>query len=189
MVKIPYKPIHVTPVSDYTLNIGGQMRFGPILTKWLKCFHLLTVIGWVGGVISLSVLHFLRFKASGIGADLHGIDRAAHLIDWAVVVSLGAIGVFLTGLLYSWCTNWGFFRHKWIIAKWIILLFCTISGLYLGSWEETMGAISQQLGSAALQDPRYISSMYLNFWLGSIQVVLLIFAMCLSVFKPWKPKK
>ena len=167
------------------------MKFSPAQTKWLKCFHLLAVAGWVGGALSLMLLHFLRFEgAEEIGDILHGIDRASHLIDMGVVVLLGAIGCLLTGLLYSLFTNWGFFRHKWLIIKWAITIFGILAGtFFLGPWETAMNDISRQQGGAALLDAKYLSSMYLNFWFGILQVVLLVSAMFLSVFKPWKVKK
>jgi len=167
------------------------MKFSPAQTKWLKCFHLLAVAGWVGGALSLMLLHFLRFEgAEEIGDILHGIDRASHLIDMGVVVLLGAIGCLLTGLLYSIFTNWGFFRHKWLIVKWAITVFGILSGtFFLGPWETAMNDISRLQGGAALLDTNYLSSMYLNFWFGILQVVLLVSAMFLSVFKPWKMKK
>ena len=166
------------------------MKLSPVQTKWLKCFHLLAAAGWIGGAISLMFLHFLRFKGAEIGDVLHGIDRASHLIDMGVVVLLGALGCFLSGLIYSIFTNWGFFRHKWLIAKWGITVFCILSGtFFLGPWETAMNDISRQQGGAALLDAQYLSSMRLNFWFGMLQVVLLVSAMVLSVFKPWKTKK
>ena len=163
------------------------MRFSSTQTKWLKCIHLLAVAGWAGGAVSLMLLHFLRFQGVEVGNDLHGIDMAAHLIDMVVIVWLGAVGCLVTGLLYSLCTNWGFFRHKWVLVKWIITIFCVLSGtFFLGPWETTMVEISGELGGSALLDTKYTSSMYLNFWFGIVQVVLIIFAMFISVFKPWK---
>lgn len=165
------------------------MRLSPNLTKWLKCLHLLAAAGWVGGAVSLLILHFLRFKGVESSEELYGIDRAAHLIDMGVVVYLGAFGCLLTGLLYSTYTNWGFFRHRWIIVKWIITILCILSGtFFLGPWETAMVNISHQSGDASLLDGKYLSSMYLNFWFGIVQLVLLIFAMFISVFKPWKQK-
>jgi len=165
------------------------MKLNPSQTKWLKCFHLLAAAGWIGGAISLMLLHFLRFQGDAIGDVLHGIDRASHMIDMGVVVLLGALGCFLTGLLYSLLTNWGFFRHKWLIVKWVITVFCILSGtFFLGPWETGMNDISRQLGGAALLDDRYLSYMYLNFWFGMVQVLLLVSAMFISVFKPWRRK-
>ncbi|MCL1893725.1 MAG: hypothetical protein FWG02_05780 [Holophagaceae bacterium] len=161
------------------------MRLSISMTKWLKCLHLLAVTGWVGGAISLLILHFLRFKGVESGNELYGIDRAAHLIDMGVVVILGAFGCLLTGLLYSALTNWGFFRHRWVLIKWIITIFCILSGTFLlGPWETTMLNISHKFGDTALEIVKYNSSMYLNFWFGVLQLILLIFAMFISVFKP-----
>jgi len=163
------------------------MGFSPKQTKWLKCFHLLAVTGWAGGAFSLLLLHFLRFKGFSSGNDLYGIDRASHLVDMGVIVILGATGCFVTGLLYSIFTNWGFFRHRWIMVKWIITIFCILFGtFFLGPWETTMVNISRELGNAALRDEKYISSMYLNFWFGLLQIILIIFVTFISVFKPWR---
>ena len=166
------------------------MRLNSTQTKWLKCIHLLAVAGWAGGAVSLMLLHFLRFQGVEVGNDLHGIDRAAHLIDMGVIVWLGAVGCLVTGLLYSLCTNWGFFRHKWVLVKWVITIFCVLSGtFFLGPWEAAMVEISGELGGAALLDAKYASSMYLNFWFGIFQIVLIVFAMFISVFKPWKSNR
>jgi hypothetical protein len=166
------------------------MRLGSTMTKWLKCFHLLAVSGWVGGAVSLMLLHSLRFQITGDSGHLHGIDMASHLIDMGVVVWLGATGCFLTGLLYSLFTSWGFFRHKWVLVKWIITIFCIISGtFYLGPWETTMLNISEQSGGAAILDAEYLSAMHLNFCFGMFQILLLVFACVISVFKPWKTVK
>ena len=167
------------------------MKLSPAQTKWLKCFHLLAVAGWIGGALSLTLLHFLRFQGvDEIGNDLRGIDRAGGLIDIGVVVILGALGCLLTGLLYSLFTKWGFFRHRWLLVKWIITVVCISSGIILlGPWETGMSEISRKLGAAALLDEKYLSYMYLNFWFGMVQIFLLVFAAFISVFKPWKTKK
>jgi hypothetical protein len=115
---------------------------------------------------------------------------AAHQIDTYVIVWLGAIGCLLTGLLYSLFTGWGFFRHRWLLVKWVITLFCVLSGTFwLGPWETAMLGISRQAGDAALSDAGYISAMYANFWLGIVQVSLIVFAVCISVFRPWRSKE
>ena len=166
------------------------MYFNAKQTKWLKCFHLLAVAGWAGGALSLFLLHFLRFRGSVVSEHLHGIDISAHLIDMGVIVALGAMGCLVTGLLYSLCTPWGFVRHRWIIVKWVITAFCILSGLvFLGPWESAMVDISRQSGANPLTDTKYLSSMYLNFWFGLFQFILIVFAMFISVFKPWKTKQ
>lgn len=77
------------------------MRFTATQTKWLKTAHLITVACWLGGALALVLLHQLRFAGVAPGSELHGIDRAAHLIDMGIVVLAGAMGCLATGLLYS----------------------------------------------------------------------------------------
>jgi hypothetical protein len=80
-------------------------------------------------------------------------------------------GTAITGLLYSLLTPWGFFRHRWLLAKWAIALFCVLSGaLWLGPSETAMLEISGRLGGAALSDAGYVSSMRINFCLGVVQL-------------------
>ena len=166
------------------------MRLSGTQMKWLKCFHLLFATGWAGGAMSLAVLHFLRFRGAEVGAQLYGIDLASHIIDMWVVVCLGAIGCLVTGLLYSIFTSWGFFRHRWVCVKWIVTAYGVLSGtFFLGPWETDMVNISSQLGADSLTDGKYLSSMYLNFWLGVVQIALLIFVIFISALKPWKRRE
>jgi uncharacterized membrane protein len=163
------------------------MRLSGAQMKWLKCFHLLSVAGWVGGALSVIVLYFLRFKGAEMGSHLHGIDMASNQIDLWVIIALGGVGCLVTGLVYSIFTNWGFFRHRWVCVKWIVVAFCLLSGTFwLGPLETNMLNISSQFGANAPMDEKYISGIYLNFWLGIMQIALLIFAMFISVLKPWK---
>ena len=165
------------------------MRFSPTQTKWLKSFHLLAATGWAGGAASLFLLHFLRFGGADIENDLHGIDRASHMIDMGIIVYLGALGCLFTGLLYSIFTGWGFFRHKWLLVKWILTVACILSGtFFLGPWEAAMVSISRRLGGAAILDAEYLASMYLNFWFGIVQIAAIVFMIVISVFKPWKKR-
>jgi len=39
-----------------------------------------------------------------------------------------AIGSFLTGLLYSHLTNWGYLKHYWIIVKWVFTITFIVIG-------------------------------------------------------------
>ena len=163
------------------------MRLTATQAKWLKTAHLVTVACWAGGALSLILLHQLRFEGVAPGGELHGIDRAAHLIDINIVVIGGALGCLVTGLLYSVCTGWGFIRHRWIIGKWLITLFGILFGTFaLGPWEKGMLALSGKLGHAALTNDAYLRYMHMNFGFGLLQVCLLIGAIWLSVFKPWK---
>jgi len=44
-----------------------------------------------------------------------------------------AIGSFLTGLLYSHLTNWGYLKHYWIIKKWVFKITFIVIGFLVNS--------------------------------------------------------
>ncbi|HEX2966602.1 MAG TPA: DUF2269 family protein [Syntrophorhabdaceae bacterium] len=156
--------------------------------RWLKFFHLIAVSSWIGGCIALLFLYFLKTDVSD-GSILYGINQSIHHVDMWVVVMPGAFGCLATGLVYSLFTNWGFFKHIWIVLKWIITLAAIVSGtVLLGPWENNMLELSRRLGINALTDPTYVFSEKMNFIFGLIQFAMLVFAAYLSVFKPWKGK-
>jgi hypothetical protein len=103
------------------------------------------------------------------------------------VVIPGAIGCLLTGLVYSAFSNWGFFKQKWIIVKWVITISAIFFGtFFLGPWETAMMNISGEMGLAAVEDAQYLYYQRMNFWFGTIQFFVLVFTVWISVFKPWR---
>jgi uncharacterized membrane protein len=157
--------------------------------KWLKAFHLLAVSCWVGGGVSLILLYFLKSRVTD-GGVLYGINQSIHHVDLAVVVIPGAFGCLLTGFIYSLFSNWGFFKHTWLIFKWIVTVAAILFGtFFLGPWETTMMEISGKLGMSSLSDQAYLYNERMNFIFGIIQVSILITTIFISIFKPWKSRK
>jgi len=157
--------------------------------RWLKAFHLLAVSCWVGGAVSLILLYFIKTGISD-GGVLYGINRSIHHVDMAVVVIPGAFGCFITGLVYSTFSNWGFFRHRWLIFKWIVTVIAILFGtFFLGPWETEMMKISGKTGLSSLTDAEYLYNEKMNLFFGTVQVSVLIITIFISVFKPWKKLK
>lgn len=155
---------------------------------WLKGFHLIAVSCWVGGGVAMILLYFLK-NGVGDGNVLYGINQSIHHVDIAVVVIPGAFGCLVTGALYSLFSNWGFFKHTWLIYKWIVTIFAILFGtFFLGPWETAMMEISGKLGMASLSNPGYLYNEKMNLIFGAIQILLLIVTVFISVFKPWKSR-
>lgn len=154
--------------------------------RWLKVVHLLCVCCWIGGAISLLLLYFLKRSVTD-GGELYGINQSIHHVDMAVVVIPGAFGCLLTGLAYSALSNWGFFKQRWIIIKWIITVSAILFGtFFLGPWETSMMQISGDLGLEALKNADYLYNQRMNLWFGALQCFILILTVWISVFKPWR---
>jgi large-conductance mechanosensitive channel len=157
--------------------------------KWLKGFHLLTVAFWVGGGFAMLMLYFLNETAID-GQVLFGINKSIHMIDIGVVVIPGAFGCLITGLIYSTFSSWGFFKHKWIIFKWIVTVGAILMGMFfLGPWETTMMELSGDLGISALKNEEYQYVEKMGFIFGTVQFLLLAVTIFISIFKPWECKK
>lgn len=159
--------------------------------KWLKGFHMLAVACWIGGAVSLVLLYFLKGDVDD-GGVLYGINQSIHFVDMQVVVIPGAFGCLLTGLIYSIFSNWGFFKHNWLIFKWIVTITAILFGtFFLGPWETTMMEISCKLGLAALTDPAYLYNQHMNLIFGALQCLILMITVFISIFKPWRgaPRK
>ena len=157
--------------------------------NWLKGFHLIAVSSWIGGAVSLLALYFPK-EGVNDGGVLYGINRSIHHVDMNIVVIPGAIGSLLTGLFYSLFSHWGFFKHNWLTFKWIVTVTAILFGtFFLGPWETAMMEISGKIGLASLTDSAYLFYQQMNLMFGTLQVLVLIITLFVSILKPWKSKK
>jgi len=121
--------------------------------------------------------------------QLYGINLSMKLIDDFVIIP-GGVGSLLTGLLYSIFTNWGWFKHKWVTTKWAINLFGVIFGTFwLGPWLNAMPPISKIEGLKALINPVFAHNQRMLYIFGTFQLATIIFAVFISILKPWKRRK
>ena len=157
--------------------------------RWLKGFHLIAVSCWIGGAVALILLYFLKNDVTD-GGVLYGINQSIHHVDMRVIVIPGAFGCLLTGLIYSNFSNWGFFKHNWLIFKWIVTIAAILFGtFFLGPWETKMMEISGNLGLSSLSDEAYLYNERMNLIFGVVQCLVLMITLFISIFKPWKKRK
>lgn len=154
--------------------------------KVLKILHLLAISYWIGGALALLTLVWVSTYAQN-GDELYGVLKSMRLINVVVVVWLGAWGSFFTGLAYSVCTNRGFFRHKWVILKWLITIYMMVSGtILMGPWSNFLFESAAELNSAALAHPEFLAVRTHYLRLEFFNMALFVLAIVLSVFKPWE---
>jgi uncharacterized membrane protein len=157
--------------------------------RWLKGFHIIAVSCWIGGAVALILLYLLKDNVVN-GDVLYGINQSIHHVDMVVVVIPGAFGCLITGLIYGIFSNWGFFKHNWMIFKWIVTITAILFGtFYLGPWETKMMEISGELGMSALNDSSYLYNQKMNLLFGSLQCLVLMITVFISIFKPWGKRK
>ena len=156
--------------------------------KWLKSIHLLAAGVWVTVGLTMFLLQFMSDEIQ-TGDQLNLMNKILHFIDMKILVP-AAILCLLTGWMYSHFTKWAYFKHGWMIFKWVItLLIITLGTIYSGPWITNLVRISGELGMAALDNADYQwYDKYQNI-MGFCMNATLIITVFISVFKPWKSKK
>ena len=154
--------------------------------KTLKVFHLLFVMMWIIGVVAMAIIYFSYPQS---GDELYSSFHIMRLIDDILVIP-GAMLTVITAIIYGKFTNWGFFKHRWIIVKWIISITIIVVGTFVFSpWLNNCLEIANKQRDGALTNPDILHYRSLISIFASIQSSALIFLVIVSVFKPWKKKK
>ena len=143
-------------------------KLSPRNTHWLKTLHIILAGLWLGGAVAVVLGQFVLTAEAGL--ELYGQDVAMKFVDDFVIIP-AAIGSLLTGLLYSLLTPWGFFRHRWVVVKWIITIAGILIGtFYLGPWLNALPSLSLAEGLSALSNPDYQFLKKMNRSIGAVQV-------------------
>ena len=155
--------------------------------KILKIVHLLLSFMWIGGGLSMILLLFTTSPQEA--NEMYMRSLTLKLIDdWLIIP--GAIGVFLTGIVYGIWTNWGFFKHRWITVKWILTTVMILFGTFLmGPWVNGNVYNVQDISNYTPNNETFFHNVSLTTICGSIQVSILIIVVIISVLKPWKSNK
>lgn len=151
--------------------------------KVLKCFHLLFVMIWLVGIVSMWALSLL---VPASGDELSMLMTSILWIDHMLTIP-GAMLTVLTGIVYGLFTNWGFFRHGWLIGKWIISIVVILVGtFYFHPTSLHAMDIIRQGSDAAMENPEVIAAMTQTQYSSFIQASVLVCLVVVSVFKPGK---
>ena len=129
---------------------------------WL---HVVTSVGWLSQAVALLALVLYGMKTGDGNAF-----RMARVLDHQVLAFMGAASAF-TGMMLSATTPWGYFRHWWVLSKFVI----TVGQLYVGIF-----ILSDNLEAAA--------AGHVTPWLPvgtACMISAFSFQTWLSVAKPW----
>ena len=139
---------------------------------------------WIGGALSMLILIFLKQPTNG--DQLLAYNTAVKLIDDFVIIG-SANGVLLTGIILSWKTPWGFFKHWWLAIKLVLTIAMAVFGtLALGPWTNESVSLVQEMGMEAINNSQYQHMQLMQMIFGSLQLSMMLFLLYLTVYKPFK---
>jgi len=156
------------------------MTMPPGLRKFALTAHVTSSVGWLGAVAG-----FLALAVAALTSQDAQTVRAAYLTmeltGWFVLVPL-ALASLLTGLVQSLGTNWGLFRHYWVLAKLLINVAATIVLLlYMQTLSFFAGVAAETTSSS--DDLGLLRSPSPLLHAGAALMLLLV-ATVLAVYKP-----
>ncbi len=148
--------------------------------QWLRVLHILSMSIWFGSVVCIGGLAVICFFQLNETSFLTVAPLVPELYQKLVMPI--AIFTVIQGIIYGFFTNWGFFKYKWVLLKWVLVI---LTALCTG-----LGGISQMF---SVLDKVKASGFVGGFADGgavllfiSLQILFMITMIVLSVFKPMK---
>lgn len=147
----------------------------PSLRKLVLTLHVITTVGWLGSAAAYIPITLYVSAVSTNPDALSAILGVMASIAWYVLVPMSFASL-LTGIVMSLGTQWGLFRHYWILFKLLINLFaCFVL------FDYTQG-VSRKATEAANGTLTKVPSGDIVH--ASFGLLVLIVAAVLAVYKP-----
>jgi hypothetical protein len=152
--------------------------------NWLLSAHVAAGSIWFGSALCMVAIALKNVHTTN-GDELYAINATLKLLDDFVVIPSANLSL-LTGGLLCWLTVWGFFKHYWVIVKWVATV--TLIGVgtaWLGPWVNAATSISDIERSQALSNPLYTFDIKGVLIGAAIQTLCIFSIITISVLKPW----
>ncbi|MBD2598596.1 hypothetical protein H6G74_30505 [Nostoc spongiaeforme FACHB-130] len=152
--------------------------------NWLLSAHVAFGSIWFGTAVCMIAIA-LKNSHTTNGDELYAVNAALKLLDDFVIIPTANLSL-LTGGLLCWLTIWGFFKHYWVIFKWVATVTLITTGtVWLGPWLNAATSISDVERSQALSNPLYNFDIKGVLIGGAIQTCFILAIIAVSVLKPW----
>jgi hypothetical protein len=152
--------------------------------NWLLSAHVASGSIWFGAAMCMVAIAFKNAHTTN-GDELYAINATLKLLDDFVVIPSANLSL-LTGGLLCWLTIWGFFKHYWVIVKWVATVtLIAVGTAWLGPWVNAATSISDIERSQALSNPLYTFDIKGVLIGGAIQNLCILAIIAISVLKPW----
>jgi hypothetical protein len=163
-------------------------KVGRLGQRIFKIIHQLFAALWIGGSVTLYLMTLCLDTAKS-GWELYGYSVATKFVDDVIIVP-GAMGTLITGILLCCFTHWGFFKHAFVIVKFVLTIICIVVGIVvLGPTVNGQPPLIAEFGLFALDEDAYKANRFFCLLGGGLQIVAIHFMAIISTLKPWNRKK
>lgn len=154
------------------------MTLHPALRKLALSAHITLSVGWIGAVLAYIALD-LTASTSHDAAAVRTAYLAMDGIVRSVIVPL-AMATLVTGLVMSFGTKWGLFRHWWVLISLLLTVLATVVLFAETRTISQLAAIAAHPDTSADQLRRLGGTLAHS--VGGTVVLLLV--LVLNVYKP-----
>jgi hypothetical protein len=147
--------------------------------KFALTFHVTSSVGWLGAVAG-----FLALAVAGLTDKDPQMVRTAYLamdLMYRYVIVTSGLASLLSGLISSLCTEWGLFRHYWIVVK--LLATIPLTALLLVHIQPVSDMAHVAAKTTLSNDDLSGLRFQLLVYAGAALLVLLMMT-ALSIYKP-----
>lgn len=165
----------MTTIQSCRAATGQWWRPGPSVRKTITVVHVVSSVALLGEVWGLVLLN-LTATLTGDGTLAHSAYRLMSVLVFGGGIPL-SLTALVSGVALAVGSPWGLTRHVWVFAKLVLLIAVILAGMLLFTPEAMADATA---GGAAPSAGR-------GWWqvtVVSCQLVMLLTATSLSVFKP-----
>lgn len=150
------------------------------LRKFTLLAHVAFSVGWLGSLVG-----YLALAITGLTSPDAPLARSAYLsmelIGWCVIVPF-SLAALLSGLVQSLGTEWGLFRHYWVLVKFLLAVGATIILLLHMSVVSHLSGVARET-ALSIGDFGTLRIQLIVHAVGGLLVLLA--ATALSIYKPW----
>jgi len=152
--------------------------------KVLKIIHVLLSACIFGAFAAVLILLILKQN--------YDLGEMAFAVDLSILkvftygISYVFFALLLTAAIYGLFTEWGFVKHRWILAKLIILSALAVVTLVgLSPSINGMASISDAGLNTNVMRVQYLNFGQMAIFYASINLVLMMIIFSISILKPW----
>lgn len=158
-------------MSTATLVTAPRVRLAPRTRKAVVVLHVIASVALLGQLWVNMVLALFAMTTSDAGAARVAY-RFLQLFVFSSAIPFTMLSLF-TGVVLGVGSKWGVVRYRWVSAKLVLLVITVLTGITV------QGPLLEQLVLAPSPGARWAHAAT-----AGLQLVLLVLATWLSVFKP-----
>jgi hypothetical protein len=156
---------------------------------WLVSGHVVIAAVWFGTALTMVAIALYASHLYSIpsvsGDSLYTLQAILAYLNDYLLMPAATLSI-LSGTALCALTVWGFFKHYWVIAKWVgtVTIITVVSG-WVGPWVYAATAIAETDRLQALENPLFRFDQQAAMIGGGLEILALLGLILISFLKPW----